>query len=253
MQAKDLRTVFNDFTITLLIFVVYPAGGPPEETEAGLVHTPESMSRDPLRLRLKSSEDLISTVHQYLDMKRDSFLRRVFDKFAEGSLMRTRGLQNALIELSVSVEAEEVEKLITAMDPDEKGGLDFEEFKRAVQPPQTQLEQWSSMLPLAGMLARSLPVSGGQGDQPLRDFSRLDEDDINTTVKVFSEGLRRLLMEAKEAARVMFSSVDKKALEASKDSAGGVSVVSKYKTFKMSTGKVKEYFEGISSRIGALY
>ncbi len=150
-------------------------------------------------------------------MKGDPFWKRVFDKFAEGSLIRTRGLQDAQLELHVSVEAEEVEKLMTAMDPDEKGGLDFEEFKRAVLPPQTQLEQWASMLPLAGMLARSLPVSGGHGDQSLRDFSRLDEDDINTTVKVFSEGLKRLLMEANEAASVMFSSVDKKALEAAKD------------------------------------
>ena len=109
------------------------------------------------------------------------------------------------------------------------------------------------MLPLAGILARCLPISDGQGDQPLRDFSRLGEDGIDTAVEVFSEGLKLLLSTARASTRQMFDSMDKKAFEAAKDLADGVSAVSKYKTFKMSTGKVADYHEGLSSRIGMYF
>ena len=166
-------------------------------------------------------------------------------------LIRTvDGLQRALLELDAPMERVKVEELMVVMDLDENGGLDFEEFKRAVAQPATQLEQWASMLPLAGILARSLPVSGGQGDQPLRDFSRLREDQIDAAVQAFGVGLTRLLLEEKATLRQMFDKVDRKASEAAKDSAGGVSAASKFKTFKMSTGKVAEYHEGLSSRIG---
>jgi hypothetical protein len=146
------------------------------------------------------------------------------------------------------MEKEKAAELMLMMDLDENGGLDFEEFKRAVQQPPTQLEQWTSMLPLAGLLARCLPVSGEQGDQALRDFSRLSEDGINTAVEVFSEGLRQLLMQAKDKTKQMFDTVDQKANEAAKDTADGVSAASKFKTFKMSTGKVEDYHKGLSGK-----
>jgi hypothetical protein len=148
---------------------------------------------------------------------------------------------------------DKAEELMVMMDLDENGGLDFEEFKRALQQQPTQLEQWAGMLPLAGMLARSLPVSSGQGDQPLRDFGRLADVEIDAAVEVFSKGLKLLLSTARASTRQMFDSMDKKAFEAAKDLADGVSAVSKYKTFTMSTGKVADYHEGLSSRIGMFF
>ncbi len=137
--------------------------------------------------------------------------------------------------------------MMERMDLDENGGLDYEEFKRAAIQPPTQLEQWASMLPIAGLLARSLPVSAGPGDQPLRDFSRLDEDTISTAVDVFSWGLKRLLLREQATLMQVFKNVDEKA-SAAKDEA--VSVVTKFKTFKMSTGKVADYYVGLAGRIG---
>ena len=168
------------------------------------------------------------------------------------ALVRTEGLQAALLELGTPMKGDTVHELMAMMDLEENGGLNFEEFKRAVQPPPTQLEQWASMLPLAGLLARSLPVSGGLGDQPLRDFSRLGDIDIDKAVVAFSEGLKALLITARAASRQMFESMDAKASEAAKDLANGVSAVSKFTTFKMSTGKVIDYSKGLSSRIGTL-
>jgi hypothetical protein len=223
-----------------------------------------------------SRDALVSAVKKYLERQGDSFLRGVFDKFAERStrtgdddfldphdngsisgstlkfkaLVKTDGLQAALLELGVHLKREKVEELMTLMDLNENGGLDFEEFQRAVQQQPTDLEQWASMLPLAGMLARSLPVSDGPGDQPIRDFSRLADDDLDTAVQVFSEGLKLLLSSARASSRLMFDSTDKKALEAAKDLADGVSASSKFKTFKMSTGTVEGYHDGLTSRIG---
>jgi hypothetical protein len=199
---------------------------------------------------------LISAVHDYLDRQGDFFLKGVFDEFSERSssstetLIRADRLHDALLKLDIHVSREKEEELMAIMDLDVNGGLDYDEFKRAVAQPPTQLEQWASMLPLAGLLARSLPIRGGQGDQPLRDFSRLRVDEIDTAVDAFRVGLRRLLLEAKTTTKQMFDNVDKKASEAAKDSAGGISAVSKFKSFKMSTGKIADYYEGLISRIG---
>ena len=68
---------------------------------------------------------------------------------------------------------------------------------------------------------------------------------IDTAVKVFSEGLKLLLISVRARTRRM----DKNASEAAKDLVDGVSAVSKYKPFKMSTGTVSDYHEGLASRI----
>ena len=213
---------------------------------------------------------------QYLERQGNTSLSAVFAKFAvdshpivghsisdDGSIsgakqnlepcIRADGLQAALLELGVHSDRSQVDEIMLMMDLDGNGSLDFEEFKRAVQQQPTALEQWASMLPLAGMLAKSLPVSGGPGDQPLRDFSRLDDNEIDIAVQVFSEGLKLLLSSARASSRQMFDSTDKKASEAAQDSADGVSAESKYKTFKMRTGTVDEYHEGLVSRIGMFH
>jgi hypothetical protein len=198
---------------------------------------------------------LALSVHHFLDRQKDSLFKEVFERFKEESsgTIRTDVLQQALFEFGVPVPKKTAEELMLAMDLDENGGLDYEEFKRAVAQPLTQLEQWASMLPLAGLLASSLPISSGQGDQPLRDLSRLSEDQIGAAVEAFRGGLTRLLLDAKTKLRQMFEVADKKAFDAAQDLASGVSAVSKFKTFKMSTGKVADFHHGLSSRVGKFH
>jgi hypothetical protein len=195
---------------------------------------------------------LITAVHQYLDRQEDSLYRNVFDRFKDmpSGTLSTDGLRRAMQSLGMPVLRNGAEDLMAAMDLDENGVLDYEEFKRAVAQPLTQLEQWASMLPLAGLLASSLPISSGQGDQPLRDLSRLSEDQIDAAVDAFRSGLTRLLMDAIPKLRQMFKIADKNASDAARDLANGVSSVSKSKTFKMSTGDVTDFHKGLSSRIG---
>jgi hypothetical protein len=195
-------------------------------------------------------------VKVYLERQGHDFLQRLFDRFAEresvpgdtAAMLKPIGLQKALLELGMQMDVSQVDGLFVSMDLDENGGLDFEEFKRAIQQPATPLEQWVAMLPINGMLARSFPICGGPGDQTLRNVSRLCADEINATVDVYSAALRLVLLEAQVNLQQMFNRVDKKAAEAAME--GAVSAVSKFKTFKMSTGAVKDYVEGISSRVG---
>ena len=185
-------------------------------------------------------------------------IKEVFDKFKEKSsgTIKRDVLQQAYLEVvklvkhsnDVPVLQKTAEQLMLEMDLDEDEEIDYDGFKRAVTQPLTQLEQWASMLPLAGMLASSLPISSGQGDQPLRDFSRLSENEINAAVEAFTRGLVRVLLEAKAELAQMFELADQKACEAAKDS--GCSPLLKFKTFKMKTGKIPEYHMGLSSRIG---
>ena len=186
-------------------------------------------------IRIFFKSEKMDAVREYLEKQGDSVLKKLFTRYAtktsahSEALIKAGGLQNALSELGVTMELNKVETLMERMDLDENGGLDYEEFKRAAIQPPTQLEQWASMLPIAGLLARSLPVSAGPGDQPLRDFSRLDEDTISTAVDVFSWGLKRLLLREQAILMQVFKNVDEKAT-AAKDEA--VSVVTKFKTFK---------------------
>ncbi len=63
--------------------------------------------------------------------------------------------------------------------------------------------------------------------------------------------LRSVLFEAPVNLQQMFAGVDQKAAEAAME--GAVTAVSKFKTFKMSTGTVKDYVEGISGRVGMYF
>jgi hypothetical protein len=219
--------------------------------------------------KAKSDVELFLKMH----WQENDFLKKIFERFAlsaqcsesvsseASSLPATKrskvtheangmldatGLQKALLELGVTMESDQVKKLHVSMDVDENGGLDFEEFKRAIQQPATPLELWVAMLPIHGMLARSFPICG-QGHEALRNMSLLGDKDIETTINVFSEALRGVLVSAQADLRRMFEVVDAKAADAAK---GQFSAVSKFKTFKMKTGTVKDYFEGIAIRVG---
>jgi hypothetical protein len=225
--------------------------------------------RQPERVGQAETSKADLDVRVYLERQGHDFLQRLFNQFAElvsmpgdtslleglgnskskiKAMLKPTGLQKALLELGVQMDYGQVEKLFASNDLDDKGGLDFEEFKRAVLQPATPLEQWVAMLPINGMLARSFPIRDGPGDQTLRNVSRLGTDGIHATVDAFSAALRRVLLEAQVNLQQMFGRVDDKAAEAAME--GAVTAVSKFKTFKMSTGTVKDYVEGISSRVG---
>jgi hypothetical protein len=210
----------------------------------------------------KQNDCLVSAVLRFLEWRADSLIT-VFDEFSENCegtpVIRAHRLKDALSDIYRRAERDISVERMPIADCHESGGLNLQEFRRAVelswQP--TQLELWASMLPLSTILAKSLPVYDVKGDKPLRDVSTLSDDAIDAAVDAFSQGLKKLLPTERDVLKKMFDSAEVKASEEASEEASdltvGVSVVSKFKTYRMNTGTVDDFFHGLSSKIGTRF
>jgi hypothetical protein len=92
-----------------------------------------------------------SSVDRFLKRREEACAKEVFERYADPNahLILTDGLQRALEEMGVQIKSEEVQAVMVMTDVEKNGGLDFEEFRRALMKPPTKLEQWVGTLPLA--------------------------------------------------------------------------------------------------------
>ena len=104
-----------------------------------------------------------------------------------------------------------------------------------------QLEQWIGTLPLSSLLGSCFVLP--EGDQ-LVEVSRLHAQTLDDIADAFAYGLKKVLKESQHQLKTTLGSMDKKAKVA------GSGESSKFKTFKMSTGSVPSYIEGLTGRIG---
>ncbi len=222
-------------------------------------------------------QELRANVNSFLKMKNEDFLRRLFQMHAEETSETTRmaigerkisklaeakpqnsiiladGLRRAFLELGVHMDKEKADALVMSTDSEERGGLDFEDFKRALKQPPTLVEQWICKLPLPGMLASCLPVHNCDGDKPLRDISDLSAETLDAAVEAFSGAVRLLLAEAQTRLQTIFSALDAKAAApASEARTGDPCVCSKFSTFDFGSDDVDYCHAGLASRIGKL-
>jgi hypothetical protein len=188
-------------------------------------------------------EQLQSSVDRFLKRRQEAFAKDVYERHADPNehLILPDGLQHALEEMGVQIKSEEVQALMVMTDFDKNGGLDFEEFRRALMKPPTKLEQWVDTLPLAGLLASCFTLP--EGDQ-LHEVSLLSAENLNAIAEAYAYGLKRVLVDAQSRLKETLQCMETKA----KENVGGES--SKFKTFKMSTGSVPHYIEGLTGRIG---
>jgi hypothetical protein len=117
----------------------------------------------------------------------------------------------------------------------------------AVKQPPNPLEQWVDTLPLSGMLSRCLATLVGTECDLLRGISCIDTAGLDAIVNAYSGTLRQVLERSQAQLKENFELMDSKAAE------GGDGVASKFTTFVMNTGGVKDYFAGLSGRIGEPY
>ena len=77
----------------------------------------------------------------FLKRQEHAVVKQVFDRYADSvqHLIFPEQLQQALEEMGVQIKAEEVHALIQVTDMDNNGGLDFEEFQRALMKPPTKV------------------------------------------------------------------------------------------------------------------
>lgn len=202
--------------------------------------------------------ELLKRLQESVDLflrKRDmSFMNEIFSKHsrvnASGGkrVVANDGLKGALGELGIKISDQEAGDLVKILDVDGSGGLDWEEFQAAVLKPPCQLDQWADTLPLSGLLARCLQVVIPDPDKDqLREMSRLSAEKLEAAAEAASRGLKLLLAEAQAQLQRVFAKMDAKALEPEGGSVG------KFTTYKMSTGLVKQYFEGLVGRVGGLH
>ena len=138
-------------------------------------------------------------------------------------------------------------QLFAELDVDRNGGLDFDEFVRAVRHP-SDIETWCATLPLAKLLASCLESVKGSDESPdpIREMvSTLSSADAEKFAGEFYGGLRRLLEEKARELERWYKELDKKAAEASDGSN------SKY-TFDISAGSAENFHAGLNDRVGEL-
>ena len=153
-------------------------------------------------------------------------------------------LQEALGEFGIQTTSEEAAELFTTVDADDNGGLDFGEFRQIIRQPSSQVEQFLNTLPLSGMLASCLVNQ--ESTEPLKDLCNIEHEKLTAAIQAFALSLDQTMREDLDKLKGLVAAMEIKRLE-DIDGCGA-----KYHVFKMNAGSVKEYHEGIYSRIGGI-
>jgi hypothetical protein len=188
-------------------------------------------------------------VNQFIQSKDSNYVKKVFNKFANitNDEILEADLGNALRECGVILTPEEVSVVFKCNDLNDNGGLNFNEFAMAVKTP-TKLEQWADTLWLSELLAYCLLLRNRNTDDHLRGVGDLTTFDLLEVVSLFGRGLMKILVEGQSVLRKGFQAMDRQIAESSK----GIRASSKFKTFKMGSGKVEDFHKGLLERIGEI-
>ena len=176
----------------------------------------------------------------FFNMRNASHVETVFDQHKDmhTHLISISALPGALEDLGIRLTAEEVSVLFDTSDADENGGLDLQDFMRAIKYP-GKVEQWADSLPLSRLLAHCLSFK--EGDDPLREVSRLSSDELRASANAYGESVQTILADALGELKKCFAEMDRMAAsEAS----------SKFQIFRMSSGSVEDFHSGLHGRVG---
>ncbi len=144
-------------------------------------------------------------------------------------------------EVGIQLTAEEASVLFETFDTDENGGLDLQEFTKAIKYP-SKVEQWVDSLPLSKLFAHCLSFK--EGYDSLREVSRLSSDELRASMNAYCESLQIILPDAVGQLKKCFAQMDRVAAESASEAG------SKFQTFKMSSGKVEDFHIGLQGRVG---
>ena len=132
---------------------------------------------------------------KFFDIIDREHVQTVFLKFAGKSTNRISpcNFPHALKEMGIEIMPENDAQLFREADIDEDGGIDIDEFYRVIDQP-SELEQWSSTLPLSKLLgfcleaaiARTLAGSPDTPPDPIRRLPSLSPQDIESVAEEFA-------------------------------------------------------------------
>ena len=185
------------------------------------------------------SEHLSQTFFDIMDQQH---MEKIFVQFADKERNRILSGDVPKAFQALGIPADKVQPF------DQDGGLDMDEFIRAVRLPSV-LETWCTTLPLAKLLACCLQLvrgSAAESQDPIRDcVSKLVPKDIEKVVEYFHDGVRRLLGGKVSELERCYKELDEKA---AKDSDGSIP---KY-TFEFSAGNADNFYAGLADQVGEL-
>jgi Ca2+-binding EF-hand superfamily protein len=192
-------------------------------------------------------------VDSFLARQDDDSLLRVFDTYKERdkTLLSKMNLKAALADIGCSVNIDDVEEIFSTIDTEDRGALDFEEFKRAAARPSKvfrDLERWTTAIPFNLLVATAyLPIverASGRKD-PLRVVSKSSEEDLISVCNAVSHGCLHLCKRYSKQLREAFEYLDKKKL-----AVANADDQSKFAVNTMSCGSISAFYDGLGSRVG---
>jgi hypothetical protein len=191
------------------------------------------------------TEQIQARVAHFHDSRNQQHNELVFNKHANQAtnLMTVDAMTAALLELGVQLTQDEAAAVFESVDTDENGGLDLQEFTKAINRP-SKVQQWIETLPLAPLLAHCLSFKGGDSSDPLREVSGLSADELRASTQAYCESAQKVLADALRDLKKCYDAMD--ALAASSSANGN----SKFQTPKMSAGSVEEFYKGLVGRVG---
>jgi hypothetical protein len=187
------------------------------------------------------AQKIKTRVDVFSELRDPQSVKDLFDRHADQStkLITAMNIRSVMLALGNHVTEDEATVLFQTFDMDENGGLDLQEFKKAIKFP-SKVEQWADNLPLSKLLAHCLSFK--QGDDPLREVSRLSSDELRAVTNAYCESLHLMLMEAVRELNLCYAEMD--------NTAGLADAGSKFQTFKMSSGSVEDFHNGLQGRVG---
>ena len=168
------------------------------------------------------------------------FLKQIFQKFqdTDSNLILKENLRSILTYLGLEGSETDIEEIFFTVDTNADGGLDFNEFQRAVSRP-SSVEQWAGELPLAQLVADSMPRIKGQ--DPLRVVSEATEEQLENSCLAVAEVLLKLLQDKVSTLKDLY-----RIQEQAKPNLAAA----KFEVSKISSGQMKDYYAGLAGRIG---
>ena len=170
----------------------------------------------------------------------------IFKKHADQAtnLMTAAAMTAALRELGVQLTEDEAAAVFESADADENGGLDLQEFVKAINRP-SKVQQWVETLPLSSLLAHCLSFKGGDSSDPLREVSRLSAQEIRASIQAYCESAEKIVVDGVSKLKKCQDAMDART--------ASIAGNTKFQTPKMSAGSVEEFYQGLAGRVGECF
>ena len=197
---------------------------------------------------LKVSKDRIrQNIEQGFSRRDDVVLEALFNrhKNEDSDCLSEILLLDALREINSPLNAADaVKAALENLGHREGEPLDLDKFKALVDYP-TPLERFLQTLPLSRLLADAL-LDGSSSSEPLYWIAALTAEDVDVVADEFRDGLKRLLLQHCEKCRL--AAERERTLCSSNSSL--IKADNKFLLRPLSCGRVEDFHEGLSGRIG---